>query len=277
MRKVHPTSNINWVLVYSTGLFFAFVLFIYEAYGIHAGTSFSGHTLIIRAIVFGLLTSFAYFTGEKWIKPLFIARRIGKYHPHLFIGTILGTTFTFLAYNYFWQWGDLDLVTYLQFLWKYPTIVMIPLLVSLLIARLQNSQPKEEEELETERKLITIHSENGKEKFSIDMDDLLFIKAEDNYVNIHFLQEGKVQNHLLRNRLLSLEESFNGHIHLIRCHRSYIVNLKQISRIIKKENHFKLTVLHETEVPVSKKYIEEVSEKIKSLSLTPYTDISPQK
>jgi len=83
----------------------------------------------------------------------------------------------------------------------------------------------------THSNIIDIKTELKKDKLKIDEEDLVFIKSEDNYCHFFYYDNNEIKTKLLRVTLKDIEKQL-GHIpNLIRCHRSYIVNKKQISRI----------------------------------------------
>jgi hypothetical protein len=109
------------------------------------------------------------------------------------------------------------------------------------------------------KNMIPFHDEKGILRISIKMDNLLFLEASDNYVNIHYLNKEKVSRFMLRNSLKRLEEELKN-TELIRCHRSYMVNFEKI-KIIRKEKDglvLEFDLPFATDIPVSKSYVENV-------------------
>ena len=51
----------------------------------------------------------------------------------------------------------------------------------------------------------------------------MFIKSEDNYVQIHYLDQGRTKKFVLRSSMRALEDTLSKH-GLVRCHRSYFIN-----------------------------------------------------
>jgi len=105
-------------------------------------------------------------------------------------------------------------------------------------------------------KLINLSSE-GEHK-TIQTDDLLFIEAVGNYANVVELNENSVSRNLFRTTLKSLEEE-NAIAGIMRCHRSYIVNLNKVNEVKGNAQGLKLHLQDCAEiVPVSRKYIQPV-------------------
>ena len=86
---------------------------------------------------------------------------------------------------------------------------------------------------------------------------LLFIESADNYTTLHYLNKSKQSHFLLRNSLKRLEEQLED-TSLVRCHRSYMVNMDKV-KILKKEKGGIMLELDEEntpDIPVSKTYYE---------------------
>jgi DNA-binding LytR/AlgR family response regulator len=97
---------------------------------------------------------------------------------------------------------------------------------------------------------------------SLRAEDLLYLKSADNYVYIYYLNSKKeIVNYLLRNTLKNIEENI-ANINLIRCHRFYMVNSKNVKLLRKAKDGLLLELDTEMpcEIPVSKTYLSAVSE-----------------
>ncbi len=109
------------------------------------------------------------------------------------------------------------------------------------------------------RNMIPFYDEKGILKFSIKKENLLYLEAAENYVNICYLNKGNVSKYLLRDTLKKMEESFSG-TEIIRCHRSYIVNFDKVKVIRKDKDGLKLELDNPLaiDLPVSKTYVNVV-------------------
>jgi len=104
------------------------------------------------------------------------------------------------------------------------------------------------------KKLLAFKDENGKIKFSVLAHDLLVLESTDNYVSVFYIIEGKVKRELLRNTLKNLEDSFYESS-VIRCHRSFMVNIENIEFVKTAGKKLQLKVrLMDKIIPVSEKY-----------------------
>jgi hypothetical protein len=107
--------------------------------------------------------------------------------------------------------------------------------------------------------MIPFYDEKGILKFSIKKENLLYLESAENYVNICYLNKGKVSKYLLRDTLKKIEENFSGS-EIIRCHRSYIVNFEKVKVIRKDKDGLRLEFDNPsvTDIPVSKTYVTAV-------------------
>ncbi|MCI9844756.1 LytTR family transcriptional regulator DNA-binding domain-containing protein [Flavobacterium pectinovorum] len=102
---------------------------------------------------------------------------------------------------------------------------------------------KKVEEVKQLKKLVEKENIILKDKTKINLDQLVYIKAEDHYLNIFTI--GK-KSHLVRGKLTDIIKELPSNF--INCHRSYIVNKNHIKKI-----QFKfITMVDNSEVPVSR-------------------------
>jgi len=108
---------------------------------------------------------------------------------------------------------------------------------------------------------ITLYSETS-ETLTLNLPDLLFVQADDNYSTVVWKDNEGIQKKLLRANLKSIESQIDNSFTL-RCHRSYMVNINAISNVSGNANGYKLKIL-DTDyfIPVSRQKGKEVIEKI---------------
>lgn len=119
------------------------------------------------------------------------------------------------------------------------------------------------------RNMIPFYDEKGILRFSIKTENLLFIESAENYVNICYLNKGKISKYLLRDTLKKIEEKFSG-TEIVRCHRSYIVNFEKV-KVIKKEKDGLMLELDNpsvSDIPVSRTYVNSVMQTFSRYSQT---------
>jgi len=106
--------------------------------------------------------------------------------------------------------------------------------------------------------ILLLESDYRNGNIELDLGDLLYIQSADNYIDIYYLQGNSVKHHLLRNTLAKIEKQVN-YLGIIRCHRSYMVNLHHISFVMRATNSLRLELpQHVIDIPVSRKYRDTV-------------------
>ena len=124
-------------------------------------------------------------------------------------------------------------------------------------------------ESEQKKSLIVFPDEKGEMKISIMQENLLYIESADNYVTIHYLNKSKVVHYLLRNSLKWIEENLTKDGSLVRCHRSFIINLDNVKVLQKTKNgiFLELDIENTPDIPVSKTYYTQVMDKFSRYSV----------
>jgi len=97
------------------------------------------------------------------------------------------------------------------------------------------------------------------------VDKLLFIQSCDNYANIVRQKNGNTTEKLLRSSLKNIEEQITLPF-VVRCHRSFIVNLSLVQAITGNSRNYTLSLKnYHTPIPVSReseKHVLELLEKL---------------
>jgi DNA-binding LytR/AlgR family response regulator len=109
--------------------------------------------------------------------------------------------------------------------------------------------------------IINFRDEKGKLRLSIKFQNLFYIESSDNYVNIYYESKGKVTPFLLRRSMKSIEDQYVGYP-LVRCHRSYMVNVDKV-KVLRNDKDgvfLDLDFLDLIDIPVSKTYSGRVIE-----------------
>ncbi|MDB5239954.1 MAG: LytTR family transcriptional regulator [Spirosoma sp.] len=118
---------------------------------------------------------------------------------------------------------------------------------------------------------LTLVADNEKDRLRLPADSLLFIESSDNYCTVAYLKSdptgsGQPSKPLLRSSLSRLETQITGHAHLVRCHRSYIVNLDRVERITGNAQGYKLHLLGgQFQIPVARRFNDSLISRIKSM------------
>jgi DNA-binding LytR/AlgR family response regulator len=106
---------------------------------------------------------------------------------------------------------------------------------------------------------VVLIAENEKDRLELPVEALLYLESADNYTQVVYRRhDGVVTRTLLRGSLTRFEQQL-ALPDVRRCHRSYIVNLRQVERISGNAQGYKLHLVGvETPVPVARRYAGEV-------------------
>lgn len=136
----------------------------------------------------------------------------------------------------------------------------IPYSILALSIKIYDLQNEKAEVVNASR--MRFYDVNRNLKLVVTADTILYIGAEENYINIYYTDNGKVKCYVLRNSMKSVDELClsNG---LVRCHRSFYVNPSHV-RVLRKEKEgivcAELDVDDVRDIPVSKKFYKNLAE-----------------
>ncbi len=105
--------------------------------------------------------------------------------------------------------------------------------------------------------MIPFRDEKGVLRFSIKREDVLYLESADNYVVIHYLDHNKLARYIIRNTLKRIEAEL-PHTGLVRCHRSYMVNIDNV-KMIRKEKEGLIIGFNtpvQVSLPITKTYVD---------------------
>lgn len=112
-----------------------------------------------------------------------------------------------------------------------------------------------------ESSLIRFYDEYKKLRLVIANEAVIFIKSEENYVQIHYLDKNKIKKFVLRSSMRALEEDLSKK-GLVRCHRSYFINPAYIKIVHRDESGQIVAELNQDgfdSIPISRKYQDEIT------------------
>jgi hypothetical protein len=178
-----------------------------------------------------------YFNEDNWT--------IGR---NLFLMTI-GITLVAIV---LWYFGEiykapynLKKISLLQFLSYTFLVSLIPLTFFIFINEKNVRERRErrvfeikeinrKNEINTSKKLtkeFSIHSDNGKESINFHIDNLVYITSQGNYASFFLKNNGDLKEKILRVTLTKIASELKEYSYIIRCHKSYIVNINEINDI----------------------------------------------
>lgn len=275
-----PTNDRPWIYVALSVAIVIFILAVFEPFNFRLNSLRQLWVLLGFALVALLATSIVFVLFPKIFKQFYNPQKwsVGKsLLNNIFLLLIVGVCV--VCYDYF--------IVIKQLPGYFPTSFLIDLFAALTIGIapitiitiiIQNRALKrnlcESKEITkelskrvksdtTENRYITLKG-STKESINVKAEELLFIEATGNYVAVHYKQNGRPTQKLLRSTIKQMEDSLQNHAIFIRCHRAFIVNINIISNINGNAQGHKLTLLDSLqEIPVSRTYLKKLKEALR--------------
>ena len=120
---------------------------------------------------------------------------------------------------------------------------------------------QKEEQATYDDSLMRFTDSTQRVKLMIASSAVLYIKSEENYVRIRYMEGDHIREYALRASMKSLEELMQKH-GLIRCQRSYYINPQHI-KVLRRDKEGMITAeLNNTQappIPVSPRYYEQLA------------------
>ena len=239
--------------------FFAFML-LYRPFGIEnfLGREWFGvHLTIISCIVMicAAVTRAAYY---------FIPMRI-NYALYVFwcLGEIIFTSFFVALYIWLVLGKSLPYFEYLATSFQYISMSLIfPYAILGLSIRAYEYHERSINQGSLTPQKMRFYDYLHHLKIVLAPQAVLYISAEENYVNIYYLENGRVREFSLRSSMKAIDElcQDNG---LVRCHRSFYINPAHVKVLRRDKDGIMYAELDADDVrhiPVSKTYYERISD-----------------
>lgn len=262
------TSRLLQALAF--GLFVFLFLFFFRPFQI----DLAKQTIGFLALGFGLITVISmillniivpniipsFFDEQKWT--------VGREMLWTMLNILVIGLTNFLFYSFFIT----DTFSISSLLWFQAitlAVGIIPVTISVLLkeklerltyisgAEKMNSQVNEQKLLSKSQNgsQITIPSQNQGESLTLPLDDLIYIKAADNYIEVYSKKDAGTEKKLLRNYLKVVESGLEKEENIFRCHKSYLVNLQHLKHVSGNAQGYKLHLEGvDHEIPVSRSH-----------------------
>jgi hypothetical protein len=105
--------------------------------------------------------------------------------------------------------------------------------------------------------LLFIKTQVKQDDFSLNLDDLLFVKAEGNYIELTTCSKSQVNSELKRISLTQFESQISAYSNFFRCHRAYLVNMLHVEKVSGNSQGYLLAFNNvQSMVPVSRSQLD---------------------
>ncbi len=253
--------------------FYCFIVF-FLPFGVDNYNPNHEYTLsfLLEFIYFLIPLSLFLLLNEFLLRPLFFKKATLKKVILWSVWTlVLLSTIIFFTYNYLGNWHDFFLTSYFGFLRDVSAVLLFPMVGTFFFFKFRSLQNQMEHILTTKEEyvdsgqLILFKGMGSKDQITLSASSFLYGKAQDNYVELVYLEQQQLKKFLMRSPLGNLVSSINN-MAIVRCHRSYMVNLLHVKSI--KGGNQDLT-LHldpsNATVPISKSFKSAVLKNLRSL------------
>jgi len=255
-------SQLVYVLLLPT--FFFFFCFVYEPFSFQdiyllGGKSPAFHLVMLSCIMLVILAItrlifsalYKHVTFKWWHYSIWCC------------GEALVVSFFFALYTTLFYGGRMPYFTSLPLCIRLTFLTLFyPYIILILLTIIHNKALDfESKTAETEDSLVKFYDEHRKLKFTIDSSAIIFISAENNYVKIHYLENERVKEYLLRNSMKSLESMSEGH-GLFRCHRSFFVNPRYVKVLSREKEEIiaEFKIDNVSKIPVGKHFYDQLAD-----------------
>jgi len=184
---------------------------------------------------------------------------------------LLLSTVTFFAYNILGSWHDFNLSSYLEFLPQVSSVLIFPLVGTFFFFKYKSLQDQIEhiltakESFLDESQLVEFKGQGSKDQITLSLSNFLYGKAQDNYMELYYVEKEQLKKFLMRTSLTKLLESVNDQV-IVRCHRSYMINLLHVSAVKGSSHNLTLNIEpFDTSIPVSKSYQKTTIESLREI------------
>ncbi|MGB2264943.1 MAG: LytTR family transcriptional regulator DNA-binding domain-containing protein [Glaciecola sp.] len=265
-----PSQNVKQVYLVNS-VIIAFILFVLRPFRLHES---SLTDLVSVAVSSGIITYFScivcFAAVNRWVSRQGLRRRYFVYAELVlsFAIIICISCGIFMLRSYLNKIPmRFDILVsffyYTLIITPIPVVVMRVVLVVrelLLIATAKTSDTDVPQD-EQSAPIVTLSNITGHESYTIQINTFAYANADGNYVEVHHWQDGKLEMYLLRCTLKQFAAHFTHHPHCVLCHRSYFVNLANVSQIARNKNTARLHIENTADsIPVSRNQLKLVNE-----------------
>lgn len=259
----------NLIIAILFGLFIGLFLLFFEPFNINLSTN---KNKVFQLLFFGCITTIVLLVF-LYILPLLLPKIFSDKHwkvKHqvifyfiiLFVIATLNGVYTNYINSLLFSWSNYWWIISRTFVLGGIPVAFLTLLDYQRKDKLNRNQAhtilsaQKEFKRKSNEIINHISTDLKNETISFKEDDFNYALADGNYIDMCILVEDTLKKVTYRITLSSFEAQLEKTSSLIRCHRSYLVNLKKVNHISGNAQGLKLEIKNQLEtVPVSRKYM----------------------
>lgn len=248
----------KFFLILLLGAFCSLFIFLYNPFGIadQAGEFYVNFLLFSLGIVFALSIIFMEWV-IPWLLPSYFKKwNIGKALFWYTLVLLFAGTVNFIYKNVL---GGFREFTFFELLFVLARTLVISGTVALIIVGFYQLLNKKNIARLVSGEQFTIKASDGK-SYNLNLSQILYLCSDDNYVDIHYLENDDRKKLIVRSSLKYLEAQLVNPISPIkRCHRQFLINTSRVT-IQKSTSRSMLLKLsgQPDSIPVSSQYVKEI-------------------
>lgn len=284
------TPKEKWVYIISSILFILFFLFVYQPFGFykvledkeHSTLEFIGILSLFMSIIFIILSVSQFILRKRFLVNNYTIKDFLKWFfidisLIVIVITVLKffvieeDTITIQSFVSEVLIGAINAFLVLTFILLYPVFGNFTLRY---LQRLNNEKKELEEDLNVINNhykiasgnddLIKLVDENKTCKLTVPINNIYAIESQNQYISVKYFKSDRIFEQCIRTRFSKILEAFDNSPSIIKCHRSYAVNLLNVVELktINQKPNLILGTHEVIKIPVSKTYIKEVKTKL---------------
>lgn len=255
----------RYILIGITVTFSIFFLNVFVPFNMNHWSHDSGIDQFLRLSGYSIIGGIVLSVSQLFVRKILRVDHFRIWSFTLWVtGEVLIMAILFLLYQTYHNIDFVWIVKAVPDSFKYTLLsILIPyslalLFISLIIQKSKFAELKEYAEKPAfTASLFDFPDEKGGIRFSIAPDQVLYFESADNYLIIHYLNNGKPARQMLRNSLKNIEVLVAGSA-MKRCHRSFMVNLQKIEFVDYEKATCRIKLVGVSEfIPVSRKFYPE--------------------
>ena len=214
---------------------------------------------VITIVVLGLMRVLLHLGLKKRINST--RRFIGWCVLEILVSALAASTYIYLIFN--------DINDILYSLGAFIAVVAVPYLIVYLFIELYQQRINSSEVKATkipakkDGLIIEFKGETSGSNIDLMAEDIVYIHSVENYVHIYHYNGTEIAHTQIRATMNGVESMVSVCKQIRRAHRSYIINVMLLDKVIKdKKGNYFAVMKDNTELPVSKKYLDYFIEEV---------------
>lgn len=259
-------------LIIATILYFSLFHLIFSPVGISRGNL---NIAFVNRLYPGIITILVLFVSfSLFFKADFFRKWFhGKCQHHYLISFGITFILVFFALSVYYMGYEAKGLNFLLSLFMlvlasfiFPVYVSILIIEKVIIRHFENQAAviagglaQKNAEKAPEEEKITLESEKTSGKLEFLLKNLLFVESQGNYCMFYLDTPGGLRKKMLHTTMKSVDNQLSGNKYVVRCHKSFIVNIQRIKNVSGNSRGYELHFGEGVDVvPVSRGYQNEV-------------------